>query len=171
MRRPTQVAYFKWSENSIAGLPVLSDPTPAWNTTGQWRWNLTELPLLGKGTTRAVYDLSDGTVVKTCKGMPHAHRVGYCPCEAETANWAKFASSPNAELFAPVLEGGECWNRMVKADSVPVPCLDGCPNGMPYDADWFMGAYRAIKEFYNIDIHPGQFGIFGGKYKLLDYGI
>ena len=168
MRRPMQVARFTWSD--APALPQIAHELTV-EATGILRWNPKDLPRIGKGTTRGVYDLGDGTVLKRCEGR-HAHRAGYCPCMSEGEFWAKIQARTEAVLFAPTYESGECWTRMQKADSVPVPCLDGaCPPGMPYGANWFIKAEQEILPVYPHDIHPGQFGIFEGKVKLLDYGL
>lgn len=166
MRRPMKIAAFIWSH--APALPLIAHELPV-ETTGEFRWDISALPMLGKGTTRHVWDLGDGTVLKTCFGRA-AHRGPYCPCLDEHKFWGKIHAEAGGALFAPTYEAGDCWVRMKKADSVPVPCLGGCPGGMPYGADWYRKAAAKIYQFYPHDIHPGQFGIFGGQYKLLDYG-
>ena len=166
-RRPQVVARFVWSEQAPVQIAHPLAPVLA----GRDAWEGLSLPRLGKGTTRGVYDLGDGTVLKRCEGRD-AHRNGYCSCESEGKFWAKIQGRAEAALFAPTYESGECWTRMQKADEVPVPCLDGaCPRNMPYGADWFRAMESKIYPVYARDIHPGQFGIFGGSYKLLDYGV
>lgn len=166
-RRPTTVAYFQWSPEA----PRHGQDGRAEETEGPCPWKLGKLDRIGRGTTRDVYDLGDGTVLKVCRKTRHAHRVGYCPCETEGEHWNRHHGKDSESLFAPVVAYGPCWIRMKKADDVPVPCVNECPHGMPYDARWYKDFQDRIAPIYAQDLHPGQVGKFGDSYRLLDYGI
>lgn len=68
-------------------------------------------PKIGDGSTRKVFDLGDGTVVKVCHALDHGSDV--CPCLKEIEVWAAFLDHPR---LVPVIEGGLHWVRMPKID-------------------------------------------------------
>jgi hypothetical protein len=131
-----------------------------------------EFPRIASGSTRDVYDLGDGTVIKVCfwPGSPGikdyyarsevtpenasymAHRMQHgCPCAREAKLW----NSSKSKALLPVLAHGACWVRM------------------PFVAPAYFSAVPRIDELFNLgvgDQTETNFALYKGRKVCIDYG-
>lgn len=114
-------------------------------------------PIIGEGTTRTVYDLGDGTVVKICSWSACCGDRWSCHCAREATRW----SAGGSPILAPILDSGTCWVRMPKADDIP----------KKHESRSLEQVFRLATEEGLCDLHPGNFGWFGNRLLCIDYAF
>lgn len=119
-------------------------------------------PEIGRGSSRTVYDLGDGTVVKVCHACAG---LQFCQCALEAVNWARLRESPAREYIVPIIACGPCWVRMPKAR--PVYTI---PESLGAVEEWYRENYQELKR-WAIGGDCGNWNIceYEGKYRLHDY--
>jgi hypothetical protein len=112
-------------------------------------------PRIGRGSTRAVYELGD-YVVKVCLSKGVEPECDRCACKRETEKWESLnAHDPIRALLAPILASGDCWVVMPKADQI--------------DGDIPARVSSVLAKAGFCDMWGFNFGRFGDEWKMIDY--
>lgn len=130
-------------------------------------FDLGALRCIGSGTSRVVYDLGDGTVLK----VPKSEESAWCNLK-EYENWCDVASEHEG-MFAPVVqcEGSGLWLIMERAHHSFHDCWRMDCTHLTYPDLDNSGHLDFLSDFYDLqDMHLDNFGIFpDGTVRAIDY--